>query len=117
STVSGGRQDFTLAAGSAHAGRSYWLVGTMTGVAPASRFGSYDLPLVMDPYFTLTLTPNTAILSNTLGVLNVQGQALNAAFVLPPAPGLNLRLWHAFTVWDASSNLVFVSNPVPLLLQ
>jgi hypothetical protein len=95
---------FRLLAGSAHAGRPYVVLGSLTGTSPGVTIGSHVLPLVVDAYFLATLSaPNTAPLANSFGRLDAVGNA-TASFTLPPGlpPALvGLELHHAFAVLSA----------------
>jgi len=117
SAADGGTQTLSFDAGPFHAGKRYLVVGTITDVAPALRVGTYDVPLVLDAWTQVTFAPNTGPLFNTIGDLDAQGRASTAALTLPRVLGVSLFFWHVFTVFDASNNLKFVGNPVPLLYQ
>lgn len=120
--ATGGTQLLTCTAGSIHANRTYFVLGTVSGINPPTAYGTYELPLVSDSWFNTTVSsPNSGPLQNTLGMLTASGAAPTGAnqpsIVLPPLSGASITFWHAFTVWDASNNLVFASNPVPLVFQ
>lgn len=121
SLASGGRVDFVLAAGPAHAGRSYQLLGSLSGTAPGTPFGAVVLPLntLGDVWFQLTWSVfSPALLQNTVGVLDPQGRG-QAAIVVPPLPLslLGLQFHHAFLIQDqGTQQFVFASNAVPLRL-
>lgn len=118
---SGDRVDFQLQAGAAQAGRTYQLLGSMTGTSPGTPFGALLLPLhsTGDPWFALTSSVfSPTMLQNTVGTLDSAGNG-QAAIVVPPLPvGLiGLQFHHAYVVVE-SHNLqpTFVSNAVPLTL-
>jgi hypothetical protein len=117
----GGQASFVLAAGAAHAGRAYRLLGSMSGTTPPTAFGPVLLPLQSqnDLWFQLTWSVfSPALLQGTVGVLDTAGRA-NAAIVVPPLPAtlLGLQFHHAFLVQDLSTlQYTFASNAVPLLL-
>lgn len=118
SASAGGRQDFTLEAGDAHAGNLYLLAGSFSGTAPGIAFApGLVLPLNFDLYLQWTLIyPNLPPLVNTFGTLNAQGSA-SAAFDLPPTVGASLAgltFHHAYGVLDAGLQVLAFSNPVPL---
>ena len=76
------------------------------------------IPLNPDAWFSLTLSAaNSAVYSNSLGLLDGQGRA-NAAFVFPPgfATFAGSTFHHAFVVLDANLQLPFVSEPSGLKL-
>lgn len=108
-------QTLTLAAGAAHAGAFYFLLGSVTGTQPGQDLGPVTLPLNFDPYFAFTLTqPNSGILFNQIGILDGSGGA-NALLVVPPGlPGAlaGFVFHHAYTLLGVP----FVSNPAPARL-
>ena len=71
----GGAQVLSVSAGSAHAGKLYWILGTASGTLPGLPSVTQEeelqvLPLNADAWFTFTLTaPNTPVLSGSLGAL------------------------------------------------
>lgn len=113
-----GDQIFSLDAGAARAGRSYFLLGTLAGPWPGFRAGTCHVPLNVDPYLFFTaLNPNQAPLSNSAGTLDGQGKA-SARFTVLPAlfgPLVGLTVHHAYGVTNAGG-LALTSNPVPLEL-
>ena len=113
----GGTLNLALDAGAHNAGRTYLMLGSLTGLSPGLVFGDYTLPLNADGYFLTTLAnPNVPPLSSSLGSLDADGRAA-AAFDLPPgtAPSLaGVVLGHAFAVLDTGgAQPHVVSNPVP----
>lgn len=115
SVSAGGRQDFALDAGPAHAGRYYLLAGA-TGTSPGVLLGGLAVPLNVDPWLSLSLAlANTPVYPNSLGVLDATGRAA-AALVLPPLNDPSLvgqALWHAYVVHDGQS-FVHASNAVKM---
>ena len=114
--LSGGRQQFTMEAGSERGARWYLLLGTHTDVKPGIRLGSLMLPLNPDPYFALTLQQPNSFIAGSLGVLDTQGRA-SATLTLPPLSAMvgGIRLDHAYVVFRPSPvTFDFASNPVPL---
>lgn len=114
-----GQIDFSLRAGSTHAGENYQLLGSMTGTAPGTPFGPVLLPLNSsnDPWFALTTTVfNSVILQNTIGVLDANGEAQATLLVPPIGSLLGLQFHHAYLVTDNQSQPVFASNAMPLLM-
>ena len=118
SIANGGTQKFALHAGSQHATRFYWILGSVTGTTPGINLGGLHFPLNPDFYTDFTIGfPNTNILMNSRGKLDARGQgpaSLNVPKGLPIP--LNLPLNHAYLVYDAQSKWHMVSNPVPLTL-
>ncbi|MCA8957134.1 MAG: FG-GAP repeat protein [Planctomycetes bacterium] len=114
----GGTQTLTLDAGTAHANRAYWLLGSVTGTRVGIQLGGLRLPLDFDAYTrALLAVPNPPFLPAARGALDASGRA-TVQFVLPPAvsdiPPFTLH--HAFLVFD-SSGPVLASNPAWLRLQ
>ncbi len=110
SLSSGGPISLEIQASSEQAGRVYLLLGSAGGTSPAPVIDSHLLPLnPTDSYFLRTLkSPNTAPLSNSLGVLDGSGAA-SATFTLPAGtdPALaGLELNHAFLVIDPVAGAV-----------
>ncbi|MCR9245978.1 MAG: PQQ-dependent sugar dehydrogenase [bacterium] len=120
SLSTGGTVDFDLDAGAGNAGQLYRLLGSMTGTAPGTQFGSLTLPLnsFNDPWFQLTSTVfSPTILQGTIGQLDAAGRA-QAAIVVPPLPLslLGITFHHAYLVTDPATQPLFTSNAVPLTM-
>jgi hypothetical protein len=113
SVLLGGAQNMTLAAGSQHAGRIYWVVGSLSGTEPGLPLGSLVLPLNPDPYFTYTLNHAGAPpLINTFGFLDAAGQAA-AQFALPPLSSpvlIGASANHAYVVVDPTTLVVKMTS-------
>jgi len=77
SVSNGDVQILTLDAGPANAGRTYFMLGSASGTSPGIQVGpGLVLPLNPDSYFRFTRsTPNSAILQNSMGVLDAHGKA------------------------------------------
>ncbi|MBZ0152316.1 MAG: hypothetical protein K8J09_12375 [Planctomycetes bacterium] len=114
-------QAFAIDCGPAHAGSLYWVVASGSGTRPGflSPLGPQTIPLNLDGWTSLSLQlANTAVYSNTLGLLDANGRA-NASFSLPPGvAGLaGTTLHHAVVVLDLLTFAsTFVSEPVSVLL-
>lgn len=79
SLAQGGTVQFTLhAIGSLQTGDPYLLVGSMTGTAPATPVGFASLPLILDPYFVLTV-----VVANSGPFERTKGEFDNAGFASP----------------------------------
>ncbi|MHC5071012.1 MAG: LamG-like jellyroll fold domain-containing protein [Planctomycetota bacterium] len=108
-------QNFTLAAGSAHVGKLYWIFGSLTGTFPGVQLGPVTVPLQPDLYTNLTLgLANTAPLTRFRGVL-AQNGAATAALNMPKGyndpNAIGLSIYHAYVVYDTANNLYLASNP------
>lgn len=80
----GGTQRMTIDAGSMHAGRIYFVIGSLSGSTPGIPLGSYTVPLVPDVWFSFSVAnANTGYLQNTIGVLDSSGRG-SATLALPP---------------------------------
>lgn len=117
SVASGGTQTLSLDAGAAHAGRIYFVAGSMAGTSPGFPLGLVTLPLNYDVYTDFTLlAANSSVLVNTLGVLDGAGKA-TAQIAVPPGVNPNLvgtDPHHAYTLILPQD---FTSNPVQLILN
>ena len=118
----GGSVTFTLDAGTANAGKTYWLLGSSTGTTPGTSIQNGNvLPLnaINDPWFRLTmLNPNTPVLATTLGTLDANGRA-TAQLTLPAGTPSILAGWtldHAFVLYDPVQRFFAASNSVPMTL-
>ncbi|HKX46010.1 MAG TPA: FG-GAP-like repeat-containing protein [Planctomycetota bacterium] len=115
----GGTQGLALTAGQEHAALLYFVLGSASGTAPGVLVGGHLLPLqVFDQYFLFTVSsPNTAVLTSTLGILSPEGTG--QAFINVPA-GLSTlagaTLHHAYVVFGVDTSVVYASNALPLLL-
>ena len=109
---------FSLNAGAEHAGRSYFLLGSVAGTSPGIALGEWILPLTPDAYFYYTaLYPNSGVLSGSQGLLDSQGRA-EARFRVAASLPLYLfvdkwTVYHAFVVLD-QGGIRFASNWAPL---
>jgi hypothetical protein len=114
SVSGGGTQSWSLDAGAAHAGRGYWVLGSLTGTNPGVPIGTVVLPLNPDVYFFHTINhPNQPPLINSLGFLNGVGHA-NGAFAIPAGTNpvlVGLTVNHAYLLGPF---IDFASNPVSL---
>jgi hypothetical protein len=111
-----GSAHFTLEAGLANANRPYWVLGTFAGTTPGLTLaGGTHIPLNPSLYLSFTIArPNTAVLSNSLGLLNGNGHGA-ATFNLPhvPAQTAGLVLHHAFILLQPIN---YASNAVEVTL-
>lgn len=115
SVTTGGTQALCLNAGAAHAGQTYWVLGSESGSTPGVPIDGVVVPLNFDAWTLYTLTqPNIGALNQTLGLLDGSGQA-NANLIVPALASLaGVQLQHAYivtnglTVLDAS-NAVSIS--------
>jgi hypothetical protein len=123
SLSAGGTQSFTISGGLAHAGEFYWLIGSASGTAPGLVLDGQTLPLNVDAWMLTTLSfANSAILPNSLGLLDANGEASSAALVVPPAsdPALaGITLNHAaalFSVSGFGATVTLATNAQPVTL-
>jgi len=115
SETTGGQVNLSLFAGPSHIGRSYLILGSISGTAPGTYFPAtaVTLPLNWD-LFTGVVAAflNTPIFSDFQNVLEPPQGTADAVFnTLGPIPGLQGLTFHfAFLLypWD------FTSNPVPV---
>ncbi len=120
SLAQGGLQVFALDAPVDPTAPFYLVLGSASGTSPSLPLGPALLPLVVDAYFTFSLSlANRAPFANTFGALDEDGQAratLQIPAHAPPALA-GSSLWHAFVQWNENGQVQFASNPVTLLLQ
>lgn len=110
------RQNFTLNAGGANAGRPYVMLGSVSGTSPGLQISAgVHLDLNYDFYFEfLIANPNVALLPGSSGVLDGAGQA-TTFFNLPqglPASVAGASIHHAYVLLPTT----FASNAVPLTI-
>ena len=111
----GGGQRLFLRAGKQYAGRSYRLVGTLSGTTPGFQKGAVQVPLNLDRYLVSTLqVTEGSVFQGFGGELDENGEAV-ATLTLPPlGPQIKgLTAHHVFIVWD-DHHQAFTSNAVPL---
>jgi len=110
-------QKFTLDAGTRHANKIYFLLGTLSGTTPGIKLSkTVTLPLnnVLDPYLAITLAfPNSPLLVRSLGRLGASGRGTAQWTAIPQIPLtlIGKRFHHAFVVigtdpFDMASNAV-----------
>lgn len=111
SAGAGGAIRFTLDAGAANAGRTYYILGSVTGTEPGTPLpGGYaTLPLNWDIFTDIALSLiNTAFFNNFYGTLNADGVSVavfNTNGPLPSAVGVVMNFAYTLT-----SPYDFVSN-------
>ncbi len=115
----GGEQILGLLPGAEHAGKSYVMLGTMSGTSPGFFVQGFHVPLNPDPYMVFTFTqPMAPFFIGFTGALDASGRA--TAQVSLPASDVSvsgITLHHAYGVFDDSGALVFVSNAEALSLM
>lgn len=97
----GGTLDLSLAVGPEHAGRWYFVVGSLTGTA-GTPFGSITLPLTYDQYtFNTIVGANGSTYVNTFATLDGDGRAVASIVLVAGAdPALiGLEAWHAAAIF------------------
>lgn len=121
SVSQGGTQELRLDAGPDYRGSPYMILGSISGTVPGVVSSGLLLPLNPDMYFNSLLTSlRVQAVFGTTGVLDQDGQSpLPAAIRLKAAsdPALvGLMVHHAAVVFSSAGQVVFVSNPIFLLL-
>jgi uncharacterized protein YciU (UPF0263 family) len=115
-----GSQVLFLSAGTQHAGRFYWMLGSASGVKPGVTLAGTHFPLNPDLYtdMTLALWNTNPPFLRFKGQLDLQGRA-TAAFNVPAnlPPVVDFSLFHAYLVYDAQGFWHMVSNAVSLRLR
>ena len=114
SIATGGSQTLSVEA-PAHAGKFYWIFGSVTGSSPGISLLGVNIPLNPDLYTNFTIaSPNVAPLTTFRGPLDASGKG-TGVFTLPPAVlTATFDLHHAFVVFDASGTFHCASNAVKL---
>ncbi len=113
----GGQVAFELDTGSANAGRPYYLLGSMSGIAPGTPIGSVILPLNYDAFMNLTLIfANTPVFANFFGLLDAQGCATatldSLGPISPAAVGVQM---HFAAVLDWPLDYATNAHPVEIM--
>jgi FG-GAP-like repeat len=119
----GGTQTLALDAGDTHANRTYWILGSVSGIDPPVPLpGGLEIPLVFDLWTEVTLSsPNQPPYSASFGTLDARGVG-SATFEIPaglPPSLAGLKLHHCFLVFDGMpsvAHIALVSNPVSVTL-
>jgi len=117
SVSSGGTQLFELNAGSGHAGDTYLMLGSISGINPGTTMGMSCgvLPLNPDVYFNLSLySPAATPLVGSVGQLDGSGQAegqVVAGSVIGPAFDIPAGVWSAWAGTQVHHAYVVISSP------
>lgn len=110
-------QKLTVNAGVSHAGKRYWIFGSVTGTWPEVFLGPASIPLVPDLYTDVTFAlTNSNMLSSFSGIVGRDGRA-SASFNIPgkvPAAAIGRTAYHAYLVHDTSGVIFDASNAVPI---
>ncbi len=99
-----GTQNLNLDPGKQHAGKSYAILGSMTGTSPGITLSGIHIPLNVDTYTYLTIGSVAApMFVRFQGTLDSKGEAtasFNLTTGFPTLPSFTLYL--AYVVYDAS---------------
>ena len=113
SVSAGGAFTMCVNAGPSHAGKLYWVLGSLSGTTPGFPLSGLAIPLNFDAYTTFTINKvNTAPLAGSFGVLDADGQA-TCSLTIPAGafPWLaGQRADHAYGVIQVTTAQA-VSNP------
>jgi hypothetical protein len=114
----GGKVNFSLHAGADNSGRSYFILGSVTGTEPGTPLpgGLTTLPLNWDAFTNLVMSLwNSPIFHEFMGQLDPSGRAAALFDTLGPLPGgsAGLVLYYAYTLHQPFD---FVSNPVEITI-
>ena len=114
-----GTQTLTIDAGQRHAGRSYFMLGSVTGTVPGTLFGGVHIPLNIDTWTLAELNfVNSPVLTNFAGNLDASGRATATINVPPGLPsGLGFSVHHAYLVYGRTNVPHMASNAVPLFIR
>ena len=117
SVAAGGIVPMTLIAGPENTGRSYLILGSVTGTSPGTPLpgGQVTLPINWDVFTELTISlSGSPLFLNYMGALNTWGGAsatLDCTSVTLPSSVIGLKIHFAFGLpkpWDFASNAVMV---------
>lgn len=110
-------QNFSIDCAPANANQIYILIGSLSGTRPGTPFPPISIPLNLDAWLDVSIGfANTAIYTNTLGLLDANGRA-NCSFTLPPGvpSAAGLLLHHSAVVLDFFTIApVLATEPVSL---
>ena len=118
-TQPGGQQQLTLNAGKVHAGKLYWIFGSITGTTPGVKLLGVQIPLNPDVYTDAGIANvNSSVFTRFRGQLDANGRA-SASFNVPAnlPVGSGFTFYHAYLVYDASGKFYMASGAVPLRLK
>jgi hypothetical protein len=118
SATTGGAFVMDLDCGTANAGNFYLVASSAHGTRPGFPFYGLNVPLNIDWWFQVSLSNiNSAVFSNSFGVLNAQGRAtstFNFPAGWPSFAGLDLRF--AAVVMTPSFAFTHATEPANLLM-
>ncbi|MEM7305073.1 MAG: hypothetical protein AAF682_00315 [Planctomycetota bacterium] len=90
----------------------YWVVGSISGTSPGFLLSGVQVPLNPDPYFLITIVDAGAGGFDTIGDLDIFGEA-TASITLPPGlAAAGFTVHHAAGIFDLIAGPQGVSNPV-----
>ena len=114
SISNGGAQTLSVEA-PAHAGKSYWIFGSISGTSPGVSLLGVNIPLNPDLYTNFTIaSPNAPPFTTFRGPLDAAGKG-TGVFTLPAnVLTATFAINHAFVVFDANGNFHCASNAVEL---
>lgn len=106
SVSAGDTANLAISAGPANAGRTYLMLGSITGTSPGQPLpGGLTLPLADDRYLQYTQhVPNSPILQHSMGVLDSTGRATVTFDPIPRMAGLTV--YHAFYLLGPGTGFV-----------
>jgi hypothetical protein len=114
----GGVQLMSLDAGLAHAGELFIMAGSLSGTSSGTVVGSLTVPLNVDGYTLLSLTPGSAVpIAPKVGTLDAFGQASVALTAVPGVlmPYIGQTAHHAFVTFNGG--YTFASNALPVTIE
>ncbi|MEM7203243.1 MAG: VCBS repeat-containing protein, partial [Planctomycetota bacterium] len=115
SVTAGGLAPYSIDVGATHAGKLYFVLGSLTGYDPGFRLFGWDVPLNIDPYLIFTATyPNLPILTGSFGLLDGAGKATCNFSLLPDPAFAGLTFHHAAVVFNPVQGFDFVTNARPV---
>ena len=114
-----GTQNLTIDAGKRHAGREYWMFGSVSGTNPGTQFANITIPLNLDTWTLVELSfLNTPALTNFQGQLDANGRAAARVNLPPGLPAsLGFTMYHVYVVHNANFVPFMASNAMPLRIR
>lgn len=116
--ATGSAQTFALDAGPGFAGSPYVILGSLSGTSPGFPLDNVVVPINVDDYTALTLSPASSPLIGAVGLFDVNGQA-TAQFDLPtglPLTLLGVVAHHAYFAFGPTFTVDLASNPLQVVI-
>ncbi len=110
-------QELLLDMGSEHAGQSYRILGSASGLGGSVEYGTARLPLIADAYTSRTFERSESCFVRGTGTLDSSGRA--RITVMGPDRELQIEsavIWHIAVVVGEAGHVRAFSNPLPVMV-